>query len=106
MEQIGAGYRCAPPESQRVRAIPPRPRAKDIRLLAGGFGARHAERLPVAETPTIPADADCIDFVFFTAGRHEGDAAAARHYLTWEQGLITQLDAQERGVFFPMDQDG
>ncbi|HUI96688.1 MAG TPA: rhodanese-like domain-containing protein [Xanthobacteraceae bacterium] len=80
--------------------------AKDVRLLAGGYGAWHAERLPVAQTPKTPADADCIDFLFFTSGRHDGDAAAARHYLTWEQGLITQLDAQERGVFFPSDQDG
>jgi len=79
--------------------------AKDVRQLAGGFGAWHAERLPVAETPHVPSDADCIDFLFFTARRHDGDAAAARQYLTWEQGLITQLDAQERGVFFPMDQD-
>ena len=49
--------------------------------------------------PTIRADADCIDFLFFTAARHEGDAAAARAYLAWETGLIAQLDAQERGAF-------
>jgi hypothetical protein len=50
-------------------------------------------------TPGEPADADCIDFLFFTAARHEGDASAARAYLDWETGLIGQLDAQERGAF-------
>ena len=55
--------------------------------------------LPVVATPDDPPDADCIDFLFFTHGRHEGDAEAARQYLAWEVGLIAQLDAQERGVF-------
>ena len=47
----------------------------------------------------VPPDADCIDFLFFTHGRHEGNAEAARQYLAWETGLIAQLDAQERGAF-------
>ena len=55
--------------------------------------------LPVVATPDDPPDADCIDFLFFTHGRHEGNAEAARQYLAWEIGLIAQLDAQERGVF-------
>ena len=54
----------------------------------------------MASTPSLRSDADCIDFLFFTAGRHEGDAAAARQYLTWEIGLVDQLDAQERGSFW------
>ncbi len=49
--------------------------------------------------PDNPVDADCIDFLFFTAARHDGDEAAARAYLTWEIGLVGQLDAQERGAF-------
>ena len=73
--------------------------AKDIRLMAGSFGAWHAEKLAVAATPDVPADADCIDFLFFTARRHDGDADAARQYLAWETGLLAQLDEQERGVF-------
>jgi len=40
-----------------------------------------------------------IDFLFFTARRHEGDANAARQYLAWETGLVGQLDAQERAAF-------
>jgi hypothetical protein len=52
----------------------------------------------MAATPDAPGDADCIDFLFFTHGRHDGNAEAARQYLAWELGLLAQLDAQERGV--------
>src|SRR6195256_410276 len=72
---------------------------EDIRLLAGGQGAWCAAGLPVVATPELPAEADCIDFLFFTHGRHDGNHEAARQYLAWETGLVGQLDAQERGVF-------
>ena len=71
----------------------------DARLLEGGLEAWRAAGLPVAATADNPPDADCIDFLFFTAARHDGDAEAARAYLAWETGLIAQLDAQERGAF-------
>jgi rhodanese-related sulfurtransferase len=71
----------------------------DVRLLAGGQEAWRAAGLPIVIRPNDPPDADCIDFLFFTHGRHEGNAEAARQYLAWETGLIAQLDAQERGVF-------
>ena len=73
--------------------------AKDIRLLAGGYEAWRDAGLPVEASPDRPADADCIDFLFFTHGRHDGNAEAARQYLAWETGLLAQLDDQERGVF-------
>jgi rhodanese-related sulfurtransferase len=72
---------------------------RDIRLLAADHEAWRNAGLPVVATPDDPPDADCIDFLFFTHGRHEGNAEAARQYLAWEIGLIGQLDAQERGVF-------
>jgi rhodanese-related sulfurtransferase len=72
---------------------------KDIRLLAGGFEAWRSAGLPVETTPDVPADAECIDFLFFTARRHDNDPEAARQYLAWETGLLAQLDDQERGVF-------
>jgi rhodanese-related sulfurtransferase len=71
----------------------------DARLLEGGPEAWRAAGLQVTATPDDPPDADCIDFLFFTAARHEGDAEAARAYLAWETGLIAQLDDQERGAF-------
>jgi rhodanese-related sulfurtransferase len=72
---------------------------REVRLLDGGHEAARAAGLPMASSPDAPGDADCIDFLFFTHGRHDGDAAAARQYLAWEIGLVDQLDAQERGAF-------
>jgi rhodanese-related sulfurtransferase len=72
---------------------------RDVRLLTGGHEATRAAGLSVVATPDTPSDADCIDFVFFTHGRHEGNAEAARQYLAWEIALVDQLDAQERGSF-------
>jgi hypothetical protein len=71
----------------------------DIRLLAGGIAEWRDAGLPIRATPDHPADADCIDFLFFVHNRHEGDAEAARQYLAWETGLLDQLDPQERGTF-------
>jgi rhodanese-related sulfurtransferase len=72
---------------------------RDVRVLSGGHDAAKAAGHRVASTPGEPADAECIDFLFFTAGRHEGDEAAARQYLAWEIGLVDQLDDAERGSF-------
>jgi rhodanese-related sulfurtransferase len=72
---------------------------RDVRLLAGGHEAARSAGLPVAATPDTPSDADRIDFLFFTHGRHEGNADAARQYLAWEIALVDQLDAQERASF-------
>ena len=74
----------------------------DVRMLEGGFPAWQAAGLAVAATPDVPADPDCIDFLFFTARRHDNDPDAARQYLTWETGLLGRLDAQERGIFFSL----
>jgi rhodanese-related sulfurtransferase len=73
--------------------------SQDVRLLAGGFDAWRAAGLPVEASPDRPTDAECIDFLFFTHDRHDGNAEAARQYLAWETGLLAQLDDQERGVF-------
>jgi hypothetical protein len=72
---------------------------RDVRQLADGDKDWREAGLAVVATPGVPADADCIDFLFFTHGRHEGNADAARQYLAWEIGLVGQLDAQERGAF-------
>ncbi len=73
--------------------------SNDVRLLTGGYAAWRDAGLPVEASPDRPTDADCIDFLFFTHGRHDGNAEAARQYLAWETGLLAQLDDQERGVF-------
>jgi rhodanese-related sulfurtransferase len=68
-------------------------------LLQGGMAAWRAAGLPVAATPELPADGDCIDYLFFVHDRHDGNKEAARRYLAWETGLVAQLDAQERAAF-------
>ena len=68
-------------------------------LLAGGMAAWRAACLPVEATPALPADGDCIDYLFFVHDRHDGNKEAARRYLAWETGLVAQLDAQERAAF-------
>ncbi|HLH87488.1 MAG TPA: rhodanese-like domain-containing protein [Xanthobacteraceae bacterium] len=72
---------------------------RDLRTLRGSFQAWRDAGLPVEATPDNPPDADRIDFLFFTARRHDNDVEAARQYLAWETGLLAQLDEQERGVF-------
>ncbi len=72
---------------------------REVRLLDGGHAAARGPGLPMAASPDAPSDAECIDFLFFTHARHEGDADAARQYLAWETALVGQLDAQERAAF-------
>jgi rhodanese-related sulfurtransferase len=72
---------------------------REVRLLDGSHAAARAAGLPIVASPGVPGDADCIDFLFFTHARHEGNADAARQYLAWEIALVDQLDAQERASF-------
>jgi rhodanese-related sulfurtransferase len=68
-------------------------------LLESGMAAWRDAGLPVEATPDLPADAECIDYLFFVHDRHDGNKEAARRYLAWETGLVAQLDAQERAAF-------
>ena len=71
----------------------------DVAVLAGGYKAWVADGLATDATPATPSDAECIDFVFHTLGRNEGNLESARAYLAWEIGLVDQLDADERAAF-------
>jgi len=55
--------------------------------------------LPVDASPDLPADADCIDYLFFVHDRHDGNKEAARQYLAWETNLLNQVDSQELAGF-------
>ncbi len=68
-------------------------------LVAGGLKAWQAAGLATESTPGVPAEVDCIDFLFFVHDRHDGNLESARRYLEWETGLIAQLDEQERASF-------
>ena len=70
-----------------------------VQWLDGTPSDWRAAGLPAVDTPGVPTDADCIDYLFFVHDRHDGNAEAARGYIAWEMGLVDQLDAAERGVF-------
>ena len=68
-------------------------------LQEGGLAAWRPAGLPLQATENIPADSDCIDYLFFVHDRHDGNKEAARQYLAWEVNLIAQLDARELGAY-------
>ena len=108
------------PESRIILAAGDRPSFADSRMarlaaldlveaghtvlgrLGGTLGNWEYARRPMVSSPTIPADADCIDYLFFVHDRHDGNLDAARAYLSWETGLMAQMDAQETGVLRPL----
>jgi rhodanese-related sulfurtransferase len=67
--------------------------------VTGGLPALiKAGAAPVASADPPNCD-EFIDFIWFAHGRHDGDLTASRLYLDWEQGLIAQLDPEERAAF-------
>ncbi len=73
--------------------------ATDVVEVAGGLEAWAGAGLPVEATPDLPAEAQCIDYLWFVHDRHDGNLESSRRYLAWEQGLIAQLDSDERAEF-------
>ena len=72
---------------------------KDVKRLDGGLAAWTRAGYATEASPSVPADADCIDYLFFVHDRHAGNREAMRQYLAWETGLVAQLDEQERASF-------
>lgn len=56
----------------------------------------------IVQTPDCPAEAECIDHLFFVHDRHDGNLDAALRYLEWETGLLAQLDEDERAALKPL----
>lgn len=71
----------------------------DLKLLEGGLSAWTQAGYPTEPSPAVPPDAECIDHLFFVHDRHAGNREAMKQYLSWETGLIAQLDEQERATF-------
>lgn len=71
----------------------------DIRLLEGGAPAWAAAGRATASSPDIPADSECIDYLFFVHDRHAGNREAMKQYLAWETGLMAQLGDQDKAAF-------
>jgi rhodanese-related sulfurtransferase len=71
----------------------------NVKLLEGGLAAWTNAGHSLESSPAVPADAECIDYLFFVHDRHLGNREAMKQYLAWETGLIAQLDEQDRGAF-------
>jgi rhodanese-related sulfurtransferase len=71
----------------------------DIRQLSGDAKTWQAAGLNIVATSSDPPDTECIDFLFHTHQRNDGDRTAAEAYIAWEIGLVDQLDEQEKASF-------
>jgi len=71
----------------------------DILFYAGGAAAWSKAGHQTAASMDIPADRECIDYLFFVHDRHAGNRAAMKQYLAWETGLMAQLGEQDKSVF-------
>jgi rhodanese-related sulfurtransferase len=70
-----------------------------VAILAGGREAWVAAGLPTESSGGAPADSDRIDFLFFVHDRHDGNEQAMRDYLSWEEQLPAQIDADGDAAF-------
>lgn len=68
-------------------------------ILQGGIDAWYQHGGELVQSPNYPADADRIDYLFFTHDRHQGNKDAARQYLAWEKGLWARLKPVEQDIF-------
>jgi rhodanese-related sulfurtransferase len=71
----------------------------DIHLCTASLDALKTAGFTLQSTPDTPADAQCIDYLFFVHDRHDGNKEAARQYLQWETNLVAQLDEAEMASF-------
>jgi rhodanese-related sulfurtransferase len=70
-----------------------------VHAVEGGQEALAAAGAQIVASPETPSPEDSIDFLHFVHDRHDGNLAASRRYLAWEQSLIAQLDEAERAEF-------
>jgi len=71
----------------------------EVFVVKGGHAALAAAGAAQESSPETPSREEAIDFLFFVHDRHDGNLEASRRYLAWEQGLIAQLDTEERAAF-------
>jgi rhodanese-related sulfurtransferase len=70
----------------------------EVALVEGGHRALEHAGAAIESIRQMPLST-AIDFTSFADGRHDGDLEASRVYLDWEQGLVAQLDEDERAEF-------
>ena len=64
-----------------------------VAILQGGREAWIQAGLPIEASPDVPADRECIDYLFWVSSRHMGSNEAALAYLEWEENLPSQIEA-------------
>ena len=70
-----------------------------VAVLRGGREAWTKAGLPTEASPGVPPDAERIDFLFFVHDRHQGNETAMREYLSWEEQLPQQVEADGDAAF-------
>ena len=84
--------RLAVPDLRTVTDAP-------IAILTGGREAWTKAGLPTEPSPDGPPDAERLDYLFFVHDRHQGNEQAMRDYLTWEEALPAQIEADGDAPF-------
>jgi rhodanese-related sulfurtransferase len=74
--------------ADELRALRPGP----VAALAGGTAAWAAAGLPLDADRTDPPDEACVDAYLRPYDRNDGVEAAMRAYLSWEVGLVHQVE--------------
>lgn len=67
--------------------------------LAADLGACEAAGWSVERETRVLTREEAVDRIWFTHDRHDGNREASLRYLSWEMGLIGQLDAEESAEF-------
>ena len=88
-------------ETRARLAVPDLRAAADapIAVLKGGREAWTRAGLPTEASPGVPPDSESIEFLFFVHDRHQGNEAAMRDYLSWEEQLPQQIEADGDAAF-------
>jgi rhodanese-related sulfurtransferase len=70
----------------------------EVAVVKGGHAALERAGAAIETGQRMPLS-EAIDVTSFAHGRHDDDLEASRVYLDWEQGLVAQLDENERPEF-------
>jgi rhodanese-related sulfurtransferase len=70
-----------------------------VAVLKGGREAWTKAGLPLEAAPGVPPDSERIDFLFFVHDRHQGNETSMRAYLSWEEQLPAQVEADGDAAF-------
>jgi rhodanese-related sulfurtransferase len=88
-------------ETRARLAVPDLRAATDapVAVLKGGREAWTKAGLPTEASPGVPPDGERIDYLFFVHDRHQGNEAAMREYLSWEEQLPQQIEVDGDAAF-------